>query len=504
MDSPPPPPQTVGALADAAGDLLVRVVGDPGTAVTGASFDSRTAATGELFFCVPGTVTDGHLYAQEVVDRGVAALCVERPVETSPPVPQIVVSSVRLAMPPVSARAFGDPSEGMVLVGVTGTNGKTTTTFILESILRAAGRKTGLIGTIETRIGDDSRPGIRTTPESLDLQHLLWEMRTRDVETVAMEVTSHAIALHRVDGLHFASAAFTNLTQDHLDFHSDMDDYFAAKAKLFDPERVDKGAVNVDDPYGRKLFESSQVPTIPFGVSGDAEVRALDVTTGAEGSRFTLDTPAGRTAIATPLVGPFNVSNCLAGAASALNVGVDLPSIQEGLRTTSTVPGRFESVSCGQPFSVIVDYAHTPDSLANVLEAARQVAAPQGGRVICIFGCGGDRDKGKRPLMGSAVARLADVAIVTSDNPRSEDPMAIIGAILEGMTVVDPSGPAEVDPDRAQAIATGLGLARPKDLVVIAGKGHETGQQFADRTIPFDDRVVAREHLAELGWDGCR
>jgi UDP-N-acetylmuramoyl-L-alanyl-D-glutamate--2,6-diaminopimelate ligase len=491
-------------VAEAAGGLLERIHGDGDTLVTGASFDSRAVNEGELFFCIPGATSDGHDFAQEVVGRGVVALCVERPVETSPAVPQMVVSSVRRAMPAMGAAVYGNPAERLSLLGVTGTNGKTTTAFIIESILRASGRKAGLIGTIETRIGDRARPGVRTTPESLDLQKVLWEMEQEGVSAVAMEVTSHALALHRVDGLRFASAAFTNLTQDHLDFHKDMDDYFMAKAELFRPERTDKGAVNIDDAYGRKLYDKAGVDCVPFGVSEDARVRAVDVVSDAAGSRFNLVMPTGSADVVTRLVGPFNVSNCLAAAASAANIGIDIDAIRAGLGAIGTVPGRFESVDCGQPFSVVVDYAHTPDSLSNVLEAAKRVAAPQGGRVLCVFGCGGDRDRGKRPLMGSAVARLADVAIVTSDNPRSEDPMAIIGEILEGVSVVNPEGPAEVTPDRAEAIAWALSHAEPKDLVVIAGKGHETGQEFADKTIPFDDRLVASGELEKLGWDGCR
>jgi UDP-N-acetylmuramoyl-L-alanyl-D-glutamate--2,6-diaminopimelate ligase len=499
-----PAPVAMGALAAAAGPLLRTLDGDAEAVVEGASFDSRLAAAGELFFCVPGSVSDGHAFAQEVVDRGVAALCVERPTPTEPRVPQLVVTDVRAAMPFVGARVFGDPSEDLVLVAVTGTNGKTTTAYLIEAMMRADGRSTGLIGTIETRIAEDASPGVRTTPESLDLQRLMWQMRSAGVGAVSMEVTSHALALHRVDGLHFASGAFTNLTQDHLDFHKDMEDYFAAKASLFTPERIDRGAVNVDDPYGRKLYDSSSVPVLGFGASDDAEVRVLSVDAAPSGSTFEVRTPAGKARLRTSLVGPFNVSNCLAAVASALNIGIGLETIEAGLRDVRSVPGRFESVDAGQPFAVIVDYAHTPDSLANVLEAARRVAAPGGGRVVCVFGCGGDRDRGKRPLMGSVVARLADVSIVTSDNPRSEDPMAIIGAILEGVSVVSPEGPVEVLPDRAEAIATALQMAAPKDIVVVAGKGHETGQQFADRTVPFDDKTVVLEKLAALGWGAIR
>jgi UDP-N-acetylmuramoyl-L-alanyl-D-glutamate--2,6-diaminopimelate ligase len=499
-----PDPRALNALADAAGAHLARLEGDGDVQVRGASFDSRLVGPGELFFCVVGEQSDGHLFAQDAVDSGAVALCVQRTIETSPQVPQLVVEDVRSAMPVIAAAVYGNPATELGLFAVTGTNGKTTTAYLIESILRADGRTTGLIGTIETRIAGTSRTGIRTTPESLDIQRLLWEMRTQDVDSVAMEVTSHALALHRVDGLRFASAAFTNLTQDHLDFHEDMDDYFAAKASLFVSARAEKAALNVDDGYGRRLLESTEVPALSFGISDDAQVRAVDIEGGPTGSRFRIVSPAGDVQVESSLVGPFNVSNSLGAAASALNVGIGLDVIAEGLRALPTVPGRFESVDCGQPFSVIVDYAHTPDSLANVLEAARRVVAPHKGRVVCLFGCGGDRDRGKRPLMGSVVARLADVTIVTSDNPRSEDPMAIIGEILQGVSIVDADKPDAVLPDRAEAITRGLNEAREGDVVVIAGKGHETGQQFADHTIPFDDKTVAKEELTKLGWDGCR
>ena len=488
----------VALLAEAAGDLLIEVSGEASTSIQDVSYDSRSVGAGHLFFCVPGTTVDGHEFAPAAVEAGAAALCVERVVDV--PVPQIVVSDVRRAMGRVAAAFFGSPADDLLLIGVTGTNGKTTTAFLVESILRADGRKTGLIGTIETRVGDRVKPGVRTTPESLDLQRLFAEMRSAGVDSVAMEVTSHALVLHRVEGVRFQSAGFTNLSQDHLDFHTDMEDYFAAKASLFDPARSERGAVNTDDPFGRRLISSAAVPCISFGTTDDAAVRATDVTFLPGGTRFTIATSKGDIQVETSLIGAFNVSNCLAAAAMALQAGVGLDAIETGLQALKAVPGRFESIDRGQPFSVVVDYAHTPDSLENVLRAAR--ALTRDTRVICLFGCGGDRDRGKRPLMGAVAAQLADVVVVTSDNPRSEDPHAIIDQILEGVIAHLPDGPDVVDADRAQAIRAALERAQPGDVVVIAGKGHETGQQFADRTIPFDDRDVARTVLTELGWSG--
>lgn len=490
----------LSTLSEAAGDLLVELRGPGDTEVTGVAYDSRQVGDGDLFFCIPGTVADGHTFAELAVESGAAGLCVERVLDLD--VPQVVVSEVRCAMPPMAARFFGDPATSLTILGVTGTNGKTTTAFLLESILRAAGRATGLIGTIETRIGDEVYPGVRTTPESLDLQRLFAAMRDRGADSVAMEVTSHALVLHRVEGVRFAAVGFTNLSQDHLDFHPTMEDYFAAKTSLFLPDKASKGAINVDDPYGRKLMDAVSIDCIGFGMSEDAEVRAVGVRLEPSGTTLSVVTPAGDFEVTTKLVGHFNVSNCLGATAIALQAGIDLSAIESGLSSGPGVPGRFESVDGGQPFSVVVDYAHTPDSLDNVLRAARPLADTKGGRVICVFGCGGDRDRGKRPLMGAVVARLADIAIVTSDNPRSEDPDAIIGEILEGVIAERAAGPDATLPDRKEAIRWALEQARPGDVVVIAGKGHETGQEFKDHTIPFDDRQVAREALAGLGFEG--
>src|SRR5687768_2378205 len=371
----------VALLAEAAGDLLIEVSGEASTPVHDVSYDSRAVGPGHLFFCVPGTTVDGHEFASAAIKAGAAALCVERslPLEVA----QIVVSDVRRAMGRIAGAFFGSPADELVVIGVTGTNGKTTTAFLIESILRADGRKTGLIGTIETRVGDRVKPGVRTTPESLDLQRLFAEMRSEDVDSVAMEVTSHALVLHRVEGVRFQSAGFTNLSQDHLDFHSDMEDYFAAKASLFDPTRSERGAVNSDDPYGRRLLSAASVPCVSFGTTDDAAVRATDVTFSPTGTRFTIGTSKGDIAVETSLIGAFNVSNCLAAAAMALQAGVGLDAIEAGLQGLKAVPGRFESIDSGQPFSVVVDYAHTPDSLDNVLRAAR--ALTRDTRVICLF-----------------------------------------------------------------------------------------------------------------------
>ena len=489
----------LGDLAHAAGDVLVEVPAAD-LEIEDLAYDSRSVGPGHLFFCIPGIRSDGHDHAAAAVAAGAVALCVER--RLSIDAPQIVVSDARRAMPRIAARFFHDPAADLKILGVTGTNGKTTTVFLLDAIARAAGHKTALVGTIETRIGDEVRPGVRTTPESLDLQRLFAEMRDAGVRTVAMEVTSHALVLHRVEAVPFASVGFTNLSQDHLDFHPTMEDYFVAKTSLFQRTRASKGAANVDDPYGRKLFDASEIECIGFGTAGDADVRAVDVKLEPSGTTIAMSTPIGEIQVATRLVGHFNVSNCLGAAAVAIQAGIGLDAIAAGLEGLTAVPGRFESVDVGQPFSVVVDYAHTPDSLDNVLRAARPLADAHGGRVLCAFGCGGDRDRGKRPLMGAVVARLADVAVVTSDNPRSEDPEAIIGEILQGFLAERPSGPETTLPDRKEAISWLLGAARPGDVAVIAGKGHETGQQFADRTIPFDDRVVARAVLEELGYAG--
>jgi len=508
MTPEPPTTRTLAPLARAAGDVLVAVTGDEGTVIGGVTLDSRRVSAGDLFFCVPGLLHDGHEYAPAAVESGAAALVVERPLGLG--VPEVQVGDARVAMARMGAEFCGRPGDDLLLLGVTGTSGKTTTTWLLEAILAAAGHVTGLIGTIETRIAGTSRPGVRTTPESLDLQRTLAEMRGAGVTAVALEVTSHALALHRVESLHFAAAAFTNLSQDHLDFHSGMEDYFAAKRSLFVPERIDRGAINVDDSYGRVIKESAAVEMIGFGIAPDADVRAESLRTGPWGMEFVALSPAGELKIKTALIGEFNLSNCLAAISVALQAGMSTSAIEAGLQAVKAVPGRFEGVDAGQPFAVVVDYSHKPDALDNVLREARRIAkrrgarwgGPQnGGRVFCVFGCGGDRDRAKRPLMGRVAAMEADVVVVTSDNPRSEKPEAIIAEIVEGITAERPSGPDKTIVDRRAAIEFAIHEARAGDVVVIAGRGHEPDQIFADHTEPFDDRIVARAALAAEGWN---
>jgi UDP-N-acetylmuramoyl-L-alanyl-D-glutamate--2,6-diaminopimelate ligase len=372
-----------------------------------------------------------------------------------------------------AAESYGRPTEELEVAGVTGTNGKTTTAFLLYSILEAAGRKPGLLGTIESRIGGERRPAVRTTPEAIDLQRSFRQMLDAGDRSAAMEATSHGSFLGRLEGIRFATLAFTNLTQDHLDLHGTMEDYFAAKRRLFVGGERPAAAINVGDPWGRRLVED-RPDALTYGFAEDAQLR-----------------PEALEGVDLKLRGRFNIENALAAMASARLLGVDEDAITRGLEALEGVPGRFEAVDEGQPFTVIVDYAHTPDSLENVLSTARELDS---GRLICVFGCGGDRDREKRPMMGRIAGELADLAIVTSDNPRSEDPRVIVDEIVAGA-----GGELEVVQDRREAIAKAIETASPGDIVVIAGKGHEQGQQFGDRTVPFDDREVAREALRRLG-----
>jgi UDP-N-acetylmuramoyl-L-alanyl-D-glutamate--2,6-diaminopimelate ligase len=427
------------------------------------AYDTRAVGPGSLFFCVPGARADGHDFAAEAVAHGAVAVVVERALDV--PVPQLVVPSSRAAMAIVADEFFGRPTAELEVVGVTGTNGKTTTAFLLFAILAAAGRRPGLLGTIEARVGGERRGVVHTTPEAIDLQRTFREMLDAGDRSCAMEASSHASVQHRLDRVRFSVLIFTNLTQDHLDFHGTMDAYFEAKRRLF--AGGVRAAINVGDEYGRRL--AAELPeALTFGEGGELG-------------------PDGLAGIDLKLRGRFNVTNALGARAAARLLGIDDDAITRGLESVRGVPGRFESIDEGQPFSVIVDYAHTADALANVLRTARDLGD---GRLICVFGAGGDRDRDKRPQMGRVVSELADLAIVTSDNPRSEDPHAIIEAILAGA-----SGDVEVEPDRAAAIARAVEIAHAGDVVVIAGKGHEQGQQFAERTLPFDDRDAARDAL---------
>jgi UDP-N-acetylmuramoyl-L-alanyl-D-glutamate--2,6-diaminopimelate ligase len=447
----------------------VDVVGRAPVDVQELAYSTDGVGPGTLFFCVPGAHADGHDFGAQAVSDGAVALVVEHPLDVS--VPQVVVPDSRAAMAPAADVFFGRPTHELEVVGVTGTNGKTTTTFLVYAILAAAGRRPGLIGTVEARVGGERRGVKRTTPEAIDLQRLFREMLDAGDRSVAMEASSHASALHRLDRVRFSALVFTNLSHEHLDFHVDMEGYFQAKRRLFLGGAP--AAVNVGDAYGRRL--AAELPeALTFGLTADAAVG-----------------PAALAGVALRLRGSFNLENALGAVAAARLLGIDDDAIARGLKSVRGVPGRFESIEEGQPFEVIVDYAHKPVALESVLRAARELSS---GRVLCVFGCGGDRDRDKRPQMGRIASELADVVIVTNDNPRSEDPQAIIDAIVAGA-----SGDVEVEPDRAAAIARAIEAADEGDVVLIAGKGAEQGQEFAGRTIPFDDRESAREALRTLG-----
>jgi UDP-N-acetylmuramoyl-L-alanyl-D-glutamate--2,6-diaminopimelate ligase len=467
--------------------------------ITSLAYDSRTVTPGSLFFCVKGFQSDGHDFAAQALARGAAGLVVERPLGLG--APEVLVPSARAAMGPAAVRFYGDPSAALRVVGVTGTNGKTTTAFLLKALLEAdEPGSCGLLGTVKSVIGGVERSVSRTTPEAIDLQADFRAMLDGGDRACAIEVSSHALELHRAEGIHFAAAIFTNLTQDHLDFHETMEDYFQAKRRLFDGH-PGVSIVNVGDQYGRRL--AGEVDrAVTFAVEGEADYRATDLRCDVEGCRFVLHTPAGKREVTLGMPGRFNVANALGALAAVHALGGDIDALVEALERGVSVPGRMESVNEGQDFAVLVDYAHTPDSLENVLGAARELTgtAEHGeGRVVCVFGAGGDRDRGKRPLMGSIGARLADVLVVTSDNPRSEDPDAIIAEILAGATgALAPEGaqPIVSIPDRREAIFRAIAAATTGDVVVIAGKGHEQGQEFADgHKLAFDDVDVARDAL---------
>jgi UDP-N-acetylmuramoyl-L-alanyl-D-glutamate--2,6-diaminopimelate ligase len=465
--------------------LAAEVTGARPVEIRDLAYDTRRVSEGALFFCVPGSHVDGHDLAWEAIERGAAAVVVERPLDVD--VPQLLVPAVRESMAVAADTFFGEPTKELELAGVTGTNGKTTTAFLLRSILEAAGSRPGLVGTIEWHVGGERRPAPFTTPEAIDLQRLFREMLDAGDRSAAVEASSHGAALRRLDRVRFDALVFTNLSQDHLDLHGSMDEYFQAKRRLFTGPQPPPAAVNVGDEWGRLLAhdleDAHRAPLLTYGLAEDAEIRPEGLEVGARGSTFR----AGGLEIETRLRGPFNVENVLGAVAAGVLLDLDEGAIVEGIARMESVPGRFESIDEGQPFAVVVDYAHTPDSLATVLHAARDLGD---GRVIVVFGAGGDRDRGKRPLMGKVAADLADVVIVTSDNPRSEDPLAIIQDVLQGAGL-----DVEIDPDRRSAIERALSLAEDADVVVVAGKGHEQGQDVGGVVSPFDDREVAREAL---------
>ncbi|HUO46426.1 MAG TPA: UDP-N-acetylmuramoyl-L-alanyl-D-glutamate--2,6-diaminopimelate ligase [Acidimicrobiia bacterium] len=473
-------PAPVNSMAALTGLVEGRLLGDGAIEVTDATHDSRQARDGSLYIAVVGNRVDGHDFATGAVAGGAVGLVVER--ELSLPVPQIIVTNSRTAMAPLAAAIHGYPSYEMAIIGITGTNGKTTVTHFLEAIAHSAGRKCGLIGTIETRLEGQVIPNPHTTPEATDFQRLLREMADAGAEMVACEVSSHALALNRVDTTRFEVAAFTNLSQDHLDLHGSMDSYFEAKAQLF--EMAEKKAIWIDDPYGTRLAARHQDALL---VGGGGSVRATGVVSDTAGTSFLLHLPDGVVPVRTQIPGSFNLANALIAAAAAHLVEFSPKEIGDGLSGLSSVPGRFEIVSTRQGFSVVVDYAHTPEGIASVIATARSLAR---GRVIAVVGAGGDRDRAKRPAMGKAVSS-ADLVVVTSDNPRTEDPEAIIDQVMAG---VDTPSVVRVS-DRREAIAAALGSARTGDVVLVLGKGHETGQEIAGVIHAFDDRQVVQGFL---------
>ncbi|WP_369143756.1 UDP-N-acetylmuramoyl-L-alanyl-D-glutamate--2,6-diaminopimelate ligase [Streptomyces sp. R44] len=496
------PPRPEQARPTPLGDLAAQLGTDIPRAVeiSGITHDSRAVRPGDLYAALPGARTHGADFVAQAAGLGAAAILTdptgaERAAATGLPV--LVVENPRGRMGELAARIYGRPGEGLLQIGITGTSGKTTTAYLVEGGLRGSGRKTGLVGTVEMRIGDERIKSERTTPEATDLQALFAVMRERGVEAVAMEVSSHALVLGRVDGCVFDVAVFNNLSPEHMEFHSDMEDYFQAKAGLFTPRRSRLGVVNLDDAYGRRLAGEATVPVVTFSAEGrpEADWRAEDLVLGSHDSTFTAVGPEGERISATaPLPGPFNVANTLAAIATLAAAGLDPKAAAEGVAAVPGVPGRLERVDAGQPYLAVVDYAHKTDAVESVLRSLREVTE---GRLHVVIGCGGDRDTTKRGPMGAAAARLADTAVLTSDNPRSEDPLAILTAMLAGAAEVPAGerGNVLVEPDRAAAVAAAVARALPGDTVLVAGKGHEQGQEIAGVVRPFDDREVLREAI---------
>lgn len=482
----------------------LRIVGDGSVEIRGIGHDSRSVKPGDLFVCLVGAHVDGHRFAAQAVAGGAAAVVVQadRQSQVSVACPVVVADDTAAALAALSAAFYGHPTRRMRLVGVTGTNGKTTTTRMMGSILRAAGLCAGTIGTLGAEVMDEEIPSEHTTPQADQLQGLLAEMVARGADAVAMEVSSHALAQRRSDGCLFDAAVFTNLTQDHLDYHKTFEEYYRSKRRLFTDYADDAiaagkafcASINLDDPYGQRLARESRGRVLTYGRSAAADVSADDVAVDVSHVRFTARTPAGPLAVRLDIGGAFQVYNALAAVGAALGLGLDPRAIEAGLATLAQVPGRFESVPTGRGFAVLVDYAHTPDAVGNVLDAARGLHPS---RVLVVFGCGGDRDRTKRPLMARIAAEKADLVVITSDNPRHEDPAAIIADIVAGLDGA--RTPYHVEPDRRAAIALALAQAADGDIVVIAGKGHETYQIVGDEHLPFDDRQVVRELLSVPG-----
>ena len=487
-------------LGEVAAAVGAQVLGDPaGVSVTGLTLSSQRCQPGDLYAAVPGSRAHGAAYSADAVATGAVAILTDAggvQQAGAAGVPVLVVESPRALLGALAARLYGEPAAALTLMAVTGTQGKTTTTRLLEAGLEGAGIRAAVVGTVGTRLGGRDVKTALTTPEAPDLHALFAVMREQQVRACAMEVSSHALVMGRVDGVVFDVAAFCNLGRDHLDFHADLEDYFSAKASLFTPERARLGLINVDDEYGRRLLDQSGIPMRTFSAAGaDADWRAVDVQLRPEGSRFTVVSPDGaRVAAGVPLTGAFNVSNALCAVALAAEAGFDPAPVAAAIASSAGVPGRLERIDLGQPFLAVVDYAHKPDALVAALEAVRPLTR---GRLVLVIGAGGDRDAGKRPVMGAVGARLADVLVVTDDNPRSEDPAAIRAALLAGVEDVSPEDRAEVVEigSRHDAIRHAIALAEDGDTVLVAGKGHETGQEVAGVVHPFDDRDEVRAAL---------
>lgn len=496
----------LGGLAALLGAPVTGPGADGAPALTGMTHDSRAVRPGDLYAALPGSRIHGASFCADAARAGAAAVLTDpagAPAAAAAGLPALVTDDPRACLGAAAAWIYGDPSGQLLLIGVTGTAGKSTTSYLLESGLRAAGHVTGLIGGVETRIGDQTRASALTTPEATDLQALLATMAERGVRAAAMEVSSHALAMGRVAGTRYDVAVFTNLSQDHLDFHATMDDYFAAKAELFTPRYAGRGVINIDDPRGRQLAAQAGVPVTTYSAAGrpDAHWRAVSVRPGPDGSAFEVAGPGGVTAPASvALPGQFNVANALAAIAALVTAGAGLADAVAGVAACKGPPGRLERVEAGQDFTVLVDYAHKPGAVEALLTGLREVTE---GRLLIVVGSGGDRDEGKRGPMGAAAARLADLTILTSDNPRSEDPLAILTEMLRGAAGVPAPERGEVSvlPDRRAAIEAALSAARKGDIVVIAGKGHEHGQYAGESVIEFDDRAVAAAILARRQGD---
>jgi UDP-N-acetylmuramoyl-L-alanyl-D-glutamate--2,6-diaminopimelate ligase len=483
-------------LRDVGAASTAGVNGRAAAVVSGIAYDSRTVEPGQVFVALKGAHADGGAFVRQAIERGAIAIVSEQASTRDVAVPWARVDNARRALAILAAAFYGHPSDAMQVVGITGTNGKTTTAYLVASIFEAAGVRCGVLGTVEYRIGAEVREATRTTPEAPDVQRMLREMVDQQCGACAMEVSSHALSLNRVDGMRFAAGVFTNLTRDHLDFHSDMESYFQAKRRLFELLPPDAPAlINLDDPRGAALM-SAGGRAVTYGINRPADITPGPLSFSLEGLRFDIRTPRGPLHIESPLVGRPNVYNILAAVSTAVALDVPFDRIERGVQSLTGVPGRFEVVSSPtDEVTVVVDYAHTDDALRNLLETARPLA---GGRLITVFGCGGDRDRPKRPLMGAVAGRLSDLIVITSDNPRSEDPLRIIDEIKRGITQ-DTKRDSEqrlmTIVDRYDAIRQAIELARPGDLVLIAGKGHEKTQVVGSRVVPFDDVAVSREAL---------